>query len=133
MQDKWEKVYKDGEVLEVFTKDQFNQAIGENKQVRCPCCGKEYNTLYRRRIYKAMLDALVRLNRGFGGIHHSSVGDFTKLKHWGLVSHDEVTGWSITEKGKNFLSGGVNIPKYVYLINNSPVGYSEELIYVDGV
>lgn len=131
MQDKWEKIYRDDETVEVFTKDQFKQALADNKQVRCPCCMKEYNTLYRRKIYKAMLDALVRLNRGFGGIHHSSVGDFTKLKHWDLVQYNE--GWSITEKGVRFLAGYISIPKYVYLINNIPVGYSDELIFIDGV
>lgn len=133
MQDKWEKIYRDDDVVEVLTKSEFDKALGENRQVRCPCCGKEYNTLYRRNVYKAMIDALVRLNRGFGGIHHSSVGDFTKLKHWGLVSHDDVTGWSITDSGKNFLSGSLAIPKYVYLINNNQVGYSEQTIYVDEV
>lgn len=133
MQDKWEKIYRDDEVIEVFTKDQFDKALSENKQVRCPCCGKEYNTLYRRKVYKAMIDALVRLNRGFGGIHHSSVGDFTKLQHWGLVQNNGESGWSITDDGREFLAGSLDIPKYVYLINNVPVGYSEQTIYVDGV
>lgn len=129
-QDKWEKTYKDEKPFTPVAKDVFEKIKNNGENVVCPCCKKEYNTLYRRSIYRAMGAALIALSRGVGrgAIHASSVGDFTKLLHWGLVEDDLNGYWVITNKGRSFISGDIEVSKYVYLRNNLPVGFSEEKI-----
>ena len=129
-EDRWEAIYASRYIHQAIDTNEFNAEKNSGRAVKCPCCEKIYNQLYRRRIYGAMVQGLIRLMHGAnGGIHHSSVGDFAKLEHWGLVSHDEDMGkYRITPAGIEFAMGKSRVPKYVYLRNNVLVGTSEETV-----
>lgn len=99
------------------------------RRVACPCCCTVFNTLYRRKVYKSMVKALILLYRRSKAANPNSIGDFTKLEHFGLVRKmDEY--WEVTDKGESFIKGTTPIPKYVYLRNNRNEGFSAEQVYI---
>lgn len=60
-------------------------------------------------------------------------GDYTYLKHWGLLEPQLKTNgepasgiWRLTDLGKRFIRGEVEVPRIVYLVNDILVEVSEE-------
>ena len=126
--------------------------ILEGKDGHCPCCGR-YAKLYRRKLNSSMARFLVWLGRVSGDgapwvdladncramLDNGVVitgGDHGKLAHWGLVEQRPVedvttTGktsgqWRITPKGKAFLRGEIEVPRYAHLLFNDLVGWGSE-------
>lgn len=111
------------------TREEFDHYLANDVRVACPCCGAVYNTLYKRRVYKSVLKALILLYKGSKAANPSSIGDFTKLFHFGLVEPTDHY-WAVTKKGEDFIMGKVSIPKYAYIRNNALEGYSNERVFI---
>lgn len=134
MSNNWQRIYEE-EKTRAFCFDQshpvqkrFIEVLESGDPVSCPCCGQDYNKLYRRKFYKAMAFALIKLVKGGGGISPRSIGDFTKLKHWGLIAENENGTWLAMPKAYDFINGDIKIPEYCYIRNNKTVGFSDSLI-----
>jgi len=100
-------------------------------QSRCSVCDSPLEA-YKRPINKGNVRALLKIRDAGGGpLHINDMGvaggDFTKLKHWGLirlsVSLGVSLGWSLTEKGKEFLRGEISAWKSVWLFKGEVIGF----------
>jgi len=100
-------------------------------QSRCSVCDSPLEA-YKRPINKGNVRALLKIRDAGGGpLHINDMGvaggDFTKLKHWGLirlsVSLGVSQGWSLTEKGTQFLSGEIAVWKSVWLFKGCVIGF----------
>lgn len=112
------------------TKEEFDELNNDSVFVECPCCGIRHNQVYMRRIYKTIARALKFFSTGRRDVTASSIGDFTKLRHWGLIDHDDQSPfWKITEKGYSFLNNEISIPKVVFIQNNEVVGFGDEKVF----
>lgn len=110
-------------------KAKFTHHRQEGDWVKCPCCGKTYNTVYKRRIYKSLVTGLRNLVRRNNVT--SSLSDFSKLRYWGLIEPTTNKGhWRITQDGRDFLDGTLEIPEYVIVQNNAVLGYSKDKVSV---
>ena len=105
-----------------------HKSIGQN---RCSVCDSPLEA-YKRPINKGNIRALIKIMEAGGGpLHINDMGvaggDFTKLRHWGLivlsVSLGVNLGWSLTEKGKEFLNGDVAVWKSVWLFKGEVIGF----------
>lgn len=96
---------------------------------RCPHC-RQLVMVRRRNLRKEQIFTLrIAANHfAFKPFKVSSIpditravgGDFTILKHWGLI--EEVPGkemWTVTHLGATFLLGQVSIPKYCWIFNDT--------------
>ncbi|MBA2666099.1 MAG: hypothetical protein H0U69_03570 [Trueperaceae bacterium] len=121
--------------------------------VHCPCCDA-FVKVYRRKItnsqvrflrdlYQLARQAVPSFHAGTGiGVdvrqitgQHMRGGDYSKLRHWELIEdHSDIEGasgyWAITAKGKAFLLGQIEVPKYAWVLRDAPVTYSDETISV---
>ena len=116
--------------------------------VVCPCCGKKCKK-YARPLNNGMARMMLALYRaetdGEGWAHVTRFehvdgvdlgvvnGDYTYLKHWGLLeakrkeNGEPASGvWRLTELGKKFVSGEVVVPRKVVLVNDILIETSEE-------
>lgn len=104
----------------------------------CDACGQKM-MVYRRGLRKGLILALIELWK----VGPSKIADleFTfgitadlpKLRFWGLIHHagEEKRSnvvWQITEKGKDFLTGLIEVPKYIFIYNNQLQRFSKETI-----
>ena len=102
----------------------------------CPCCTRMAK-VYKRTIYKGMIESLVGLyqNNGTDEFVHWSVyspghGDFAKLRYWDLIEEsDQIRKdggkagyWKITDEGKSFLRGKTKIPKHALIYDGDLIG-----------
>jgi hypothetical protein len=112
--------------------EQFKEKFVTGKHVECPCCAKRYNTIYKRHLYPSIIKALQSLAAKSRTITPSSVGDFAKLRFWGLVKKiDAAQGaWEVTERGRQFLSGVIKIPLSVYVKNNVKIANGDEYVNI---
>jgi hypothetical protein len=114
------------------------------KAQKCPCCGQNVK-LYQRTLTNVMLSYLEVLQENNGlvareweqlateaGVVHGG-GDKAKLMYWGLVKKHKGGRYFITDTGKAFLDGKVNVPRYVYVYNNEVKATSPEQMYRDDV
>lgn len=115
----------------------------------CACCGQTVG-LYRRTITPAMATVLrliavegsatpegyvnvpqVLARQGTGVVVRG--GEYGKLKFWGLIepettsegSHSKVHvgWWRVTQRGKRFLAGETREYRYIWIYNDTYVGY----------
>lgn len=92
----------------------------------CPHCGQSM-MIYRRTIRANMLECLFKLFEKYGyqekkvhDIEPDGIlsADFEKLRYWNLIeSGKNVNTWKITEHGVDFLSGTINVKKFVFIYN----------------
>ena len=129
-----------------FLRDNWEDGVG------CPCC-KQFVKKYKRKITSAMAYGLIKLVRYNGttepihienffkgmDVPSSIRGDISKLKYWGFITpvkckRDDGCSrngyYFLTEKGQMFVRGGYTVPKYIYLFNNKPYGFSDEMVDV---
>jgi len=61
--------------------------------------------------------------------------NFTKLKYWGLIEQPEPKSgkWRLTEKGLEFVTGEIRIPKFVWTWDDEVVEVAEEEILLADV
>ena len=124
---KWEMI-NIPEVLVAENVEAFYDAIEQEQCIACPTCQTVHNVIYRRSIYPAMVKGLQSHKNG----SKSSIGDFTKLKHWGLIREDS-HGWFITQNGYDFLNGTFSVPKYVILQNNIILGFQTPFLTIHDI
>lgn len=131
--------------------------LKENWKKGCECllCGQNVQ-LYSRPLTSSMVYGLwlVRNTARVGdGYFHaenlfknftcpSSVrGDFPKLRFWGFIepklpNESEVSTsngmYKITDKGLEFLRGGMQVPSHVLIYNNKFIGFGEGTIDFEG-
>ena len=98
---------------------------------RCSVCDSPLEA-YKRPINKGNVRALLKIREAGGGpLHINDMGvaggDFTKLKHWGLIrlsiSLGVSQGWTLTEKGLKFLNGEIAVWKSVWLFKGCVIGF----------
>ena len=112
--------------------------------VKCPCC-KQNVKLYRRKLHKTMalsLISLYKLGSGYQpinmimrGISENGPGDFSKLKYWGMIEQKpndteyRSSGfWRITEKGKSFVYGDLQVQETALVYNGRCLGFEGEML-----
>lgn len=119
------------------------------KGVNCPCCD-QYVRIYRHRLNSQMAKCLIGMYRinyqqSREWVHvlnelKPSNRMYSLMRFWGLIvasEHDDefldkkASGyWKITQKGKSFVQGSLEIPKYVFLFNNKKYGESDETVNI---
>ncbi len=122
----------------------------------CPCCG-QFGKVYKRKIHSGMAAILVLLYRhqNLGFVHvltllsssvspavaaHIGGGDFAKLRFWGFIEEKQVATkkgrmqgngeWRITGEGARFVEGSIETPKYIWLYNDSFLGFHGEQVSI---
>ena len=127
------------------------QTIAEAKQylkdnyvegVRCPCCDQLVKK-YSRKITSTMARSLISLyhesTSTYSPIHITNIkfvqgGEFAQMRRWGLIAEakNETTTkrtsglWYITQKGKDFVNGRIQVPMYCDTYNGKTLGFSRE-------
>lgn len=117
----------------------------------CPCCD-QYVKIYRRNLNSGMANVLLRVHRyflrhpdhewlhvsKFLAEHKIQRADEAKLCFWGLLikqGGERKDGskrngfYRISEKGIEFAEGRLAVPKYVWLLNNKVLGFSNGVDY----
>ncbi len=129
MTDKFEKTNNEPYKPEGFNEFDYLRIAGHF--VECPCCKTRHNQIYKRRIYKSIIKALKSMADKNKDITACSVGDFSKLRYWGLIENQGSEGsWKITNDGWSFLDGLISVPEYLFIQNNNVVGRSTENIFI---
>ena len=114
----------------------------------CPCCGK-WGKVYRHGISESNARALLWMASQPQGWLDMSRGaprwiiqtySFATLQWWRLIEQfprDEDNGdtkhvgfWRVTELGYEFAKGNLQVPKYVYLYNDTLMDMSNETIFI---
>lgn len=125
------------------------------KGIECPCCG-QFVKLYRRRLNAGACRALIfmyRLDRDRkfdddwdGWIHvqqdfakyfrvNANSMDYSQAQWWELIEAkpnvDDPTKrdsgyWKLTEKGRQFVKGIIEVRSHAYLYNNKMLGFTGE-------
>lgn len=127
------------------------QFLKENwkEGVICPCCNQVVK-LYQRKIYATMAILLIALYKQthpkYDFIHinefrgNNGTGDFAKLRYWEMINEkpnddnpDKRTSgyWSITQKGIDFITNRIIVPKYVLLYDSRVFGFSDDKISIE--
>lgn len=132
--------------------EEAKQLLRDNWQegIECPCC-RQYVKLYKRKLNSAMAYVLVMMDRAPTGYFHvenwlktqntpaSLRGDFPKLHYWGLIEAKEATRedgsprvgyYRITEKGRKFVHGLIEVPARAQLFNQKFYGYDGDPISI---
>ena len=117
----------------------------KNNGCICPCCGQIAKT-YKRKLNSGMAVELINLyklskNSNDQWHHHSAFasvkgGEISKLLYWGLVEEmskdseqakTKTSGyWSITQKGKMFVTRKIMVEKHIYVFDTKLLGFSDE-------
>lgn len=133
-------------MLGMHRKQAAYRVAHEKKGTTCPCCGR-LARISKRRIYKRMAKVMLWLSREFERTGDWVVlkegplfrgGDNAKLALWHLVQtrpkrevekNKRNSGeWMPTAFGLRFAKGEVKVPKFVYVYNNTILGYSESWV-----
>ena len=138
--------------IETIEQGKIHVQQGLSDGVTCPCC-QQHCQKYDRHLYSDPVAALCRLYRLTGGEpgifkHMRDIGtpktgggDFSKLRHWGLISaapkelHNnpktKTSGmWALTEKGRLFVDGAILLPRKCMVFNNHNYGFIGDQISV---
>ena len=117
----------------------------------CPVCN-QYCKLYKRKLSSGMVKALIKLATVQSKFNMVEIkiwvdasklnlagGDYAKLRWWDLVEHrklrkDEKESnlkkdsgkWRVTQDGIKFLSGEIEVPRYIFIYNNRVSMFSAE-------
>jgi hypothetical protein len=102
----------------------------------CPHCGHKI-AKYPHTLSKMLIEALVKLEKHPGqnlihiGITHNQINNFSKLQYWGFVRKTKDAGyWAITETGKDFLQGKLQVYKTVWTLRGSVDRFDGDLVRV---
>ncbi len=132
MTDKYKSVISDP--IKPVSQDLFHWHNEMGDFVECPCCGSRHNQIYKRRIYVSLVKGLQKLAERDNSLTPSSIGDFAKLRFFGLIEATEHEGvWNITPVGRDFLAGVASVPEYVFVQNNRVVGRAENFVFIGDI
>lgn len=105
------------------------------KGATCPCCG-QYVKLYKRKLNTGQAAALCIMYRwhsryGWENAFDSKLllfkgkrfdADFAKLRFWKIIARcEEERRYVMTERGREFVEGRIQVPKYIYAYNDGLV------------
>jgi hypothetical protein len=113
----------------------------------CPVCTR-WGSIYKRGINRTMARSLIWLNMqqgdedGWVDVPATGPKDVLRtnqlstLKWWGLIQRKpnddpkkRCSGiWRVTDKGKDFISSAIRVPKYVYTYNDEVAFYGDETV-----
>lgn len=121
------------------------------KGCKCPTCGQRVQ-LYNYKLFASSAFALIRLSKLKGEWHHIKdfaeatattprAPHFAELRFWGMVEpmplnedpKKKSSGfWRITDKGRMFVSGMLEVQSRILVYNNNFVGFASnsELITI---
>lgn len=122
------------------------QIFDENTFIKgshCPCCD-QFVKKYSRKLNSLRARSLISLfqqNTKIYPVHISKIagantgGEFALLRYWGLIkearndrSDKRTSGkWFITAKGCEFVKNNLQVPAYLFIYNNEPIGFSDEM------
>lgn len=102
---------------------------------RCPCCTRMAK-VYKRTIYRGMATSLITLYKESQKrfLHWSKIkefdgplgGNFALLRYWDLVEEGaEGNSWRITQKGIDFVSGEIDLPKHALIYDGEFLGLDD--------
>lgn len=110
---------------------------------QCPACS-QMARVYRRPINATMAAALIALYKAGPGAHHGpglpgDTHEISQLAWWGLVADEQVTRpdggragwWSITETGKQFVTGSLMVSRYVHVYDSRVMRRSGKLVGIE--
>lgn len=131
------------------TIDEAKTYLRENweKGVDCPCCGqlvKRYQYPINSSIATTLISMFQLHYAGHNWVHvntqirPTSGGYFSLAQKWGLIVGDKnddskkrVSGrWALTQKGIDFVTGKILVPKYVYSYDKRTLDFSDEHITI---
>lgn len=133
------------EVPDTITVDEARQQHSESLKSngsRCVCCGR-WNQVYKRPISKSMVRVLFRLydldREQPGKFFHvcddvgTQDGEYGQMEFLGLIqaSPDKDGHWRITDKGKAFREGSIEVPERVITLNDRLLGFSERTVSIE--
>jgi hypothetical protein len=110
------------------------------RMVICPCCGLK-NKIYKRKLNSGQALALIIFFRHLNanGTTEAQVRDiqdkrfhmnreFAKLRYWGLIAENEEERgrWGLTDKGQEFVTGSLAVPKHCYVFDDVCLGVAED-------
>ena len=140
MNDLFEKEY-----LAKISKDYLKVLQGDGGN--CPCC-KRFGKYNGFTITHKNAQALVWIYRSGdkdGWVNTANdaprefmrAKTFTNMRYWGLIEpypndSKEIKGsgyWRITQKGVDYISGKMRLPKKVFIYNRQLVGFGEQQVY----
>jgi hypothetical protein len=115
----------------------------------CPVCDR-WGKVHKRKLNKGMVRCLIYLYQQWRkGVneyihvpseaprHVLNSAEIGKLQHWGLAENmpneDDPTKkhtgyWMILSKGIAFLEGRVKVPSHVYIFDNTPLEFTQEMV-----
>ena len=119
--------------------------LKEGKE-KCPCCGKNLRA-YAKNLDKRLIglawdiliyiekNKLERFEAKWILDDHQKINDFQKLHYWGIIEEERGSSkWRLTNKGRRFLMGEIQLPRKVWVFNNKVVlEEDEEMVNVDSV
>ena len=120
---------------------------------RCPHCD-QYMKLYKRKLNSGMASTLIRIfnwdkkhpdeylqvKEHLRVKAYHNTHDWTLLRFWGLIlpknnKKDEKGSsgyWKITNKGRDFVIGNINVPTHIFHYNQKFYGYGKSNIDIKG-
>ena len=123
-------------------RDQLRDLVDRGCQ--CPCC-TQYAKVYRRKINSGMARSLIRMWRlaGTDWINvPTSIGarsrEEGKLAYWQLVEEStdvrddggRAGWWRVTERGAQFVTNQLKVPKYARVYDGRCLGLRGELVTI---
>lgn len=122
----------------------FEFIKGRGRSLLCPLCNQRMQR-YKRSINRKMIETLCKLYRlnllengrwvSVEDIYQKGqAGDYAKLRFWGLIEagdkrhayKNSIGYWRITDLGKLFCEGKVDVAKYAIIYDNECVGFEGE-------
>lgn len=118
-----------------FAREILFAQMADGLQVACPCCDQSAK-IYPRTISGTMAKQLAILYRRNGWTyyrdlatdHPSGDKDYGKLHYWGLADGDGSANWRITDLGRQFVEGAVEMPRVAKVYNGEVVGWSDDYV-----
>ncbi len=119
-----------------------------SQQHLCTACGHQ-SSIYTQRLTPGCIESLIKLRRAIQHHQRNSIHlykdmdgtpfelttsqqmNWTKLRFHGLVAKVKVDGhvqrgyWLLTTRGRQFLDGGVTVPRSVRTLNNRVIDHDE--------
>ncbi len=98
----------------------------------CPCCG-QVALVKSVPVTRAIVSSLYRLKEyqdsklKYDYVISERIAQL--MEKWKLIDKTEAK-WMVTEKGSQFITGKIKIPKYAFLYMGTCIGYSDERVNV---